>query len=69
MLDSNAAFRRIAPEGLDIYWGGYVGTADEVLLSGPLEEVGPAIAETVAREKRRHGWILDIYLLRHRGAA
>jgi precorrin-6A synthase len=66
MLDSNAAFARIPPDGLDIYWGGYVGTADEVLMSGKLEDVGEAIAETVAREKRRLGWILDIYLLKRR---
>jgi precorrin-6A synthase len=66
MLDSNAAFRRIAPDGFDIYWGGYLGTDDEVLMSGSLEEVGEEIAATVAREKRRHGWILDIYLLKRR---
>jgi precorrin-6A synthase len=69
MLDSNAAFRRIPPEGLDIYWGGNIGTANEVLMSGKLEEVGEAIAEAVAREKRRLGWILDIYLLKRRGSA
>ena len=64
MLDSNAAFRRIAPENVDIYWGSSLGSADEVLMSGPLAEIGEAIAETVAREKRRLGWIFDIYLLR-----
>ncbi len=69
MLDSNAAFRGIPPEGLDIYWGGYVGTENEVLMSGRLEDVGEAIAETVTREKRRLGWILDIYLLKRRRAA
>jgi len=70
MLDSNAAFRRIPPEGLDIHWGAYVGTADEVLMSGPLEDVGEAVADAVAREKTKHGWILDFYLLtRRRGAA
>lgn len=67
MLDSNAAFGRIAPEDWDIYWGGYLGSADEVLMSGPLAEVGEAIAETVASEKRRLGWIFDIYLLKRRG--
>ncbi len=66
MLDSNATFRRIASEGLDIYWGANLGTADEVLMSGPLEEVGEAIAQTHTREKHRLGWIFDIYLLRRR---
>ena len=66
MLNSNAAFRRIAPEGLDIYWAANLGTADEVLMSGPLEDVGETIAKTHAREKHRLGWIFDIYLLRRR---
>ncbi|MCW2318037.1 precorrin-6A synthase [Rhodoblastus acidophilus] len=68
MLDSNAAFARIDPEDFHIYWGAYLGTEHEVLMSGPLAEIGSALAETVRREKERHGWILDIYLLR-RGAA
>ncbi len=66
MLDSNAAFRRIPPEDFDIYWGSHLGSADEVLMSGALAEVGDAIAATVAREKRRLGWIFDIYLLRRK---
>jgi precorrin-6A synthase len=69
MLDSNASFRRIAPDPWDIYWGGYLGSADEKLISGPLQEVGATIAETIASEKRRFGWILDIYLLKRRGSA
>ena len=68
MLDSNAAFAQIDPEDFDIYWGAHLGTEREVLRSGSLAEIGPALAETVADLKRRHGWILDIYLLRRRGA-
>ena len=66
MLDSNAAFARIDPEDFHIYWGAYLGTEHEVLTSGPLKDIGPALAETVSREKQRHGWILDIYLLKRR---
>ena len=66
MLDSNAAFSRIAPEDVDIYWGSSLGSADEVLISGKLAEVREEIAETVAREKKRLGWIFDIYLLRRK---
>jgi precorrin-6A synthase len=69
MLDSNAAFARIDPEDFDIHWGAYLGTEHEILASGPLNEIGPALAETISRERRRHGWILDIYLLRRRHAA
>ena len=67
MLDSNAAFAEIEPEDFDIYWGAYLGTEHEVTMAGSLKEIAPALAETVFREKRRHGWILDIYLLRRRG--
>lgn len=66
MLNSNAAFSRMAPEGLDIYWGANLGSEDEVLMSGPLAEVKETISETLVREKRRRGWIFDIYLLRRR---
>jgi precorrin-6A synthase len=66
MLDSNAAFNRIDPEDFDIYWGGYLGTEDEVLMSGPLATMRARITETVRREKARHGWIFDIYMLRRR---
>ena len=66
MLDSNAAFFSIPPEDLDIYWGAYLGSPDEMLAGGPLTEVREELAERVAAAKRRHGWILDIYLLRRR---
>lgn len=69
MLDSGGAFARIAPEGIDIYWGAYLGTEDEILISGPLAEVAEEI-ERVRREAReRQGWIMDIYLLRRTRAA
>jgi precorrin-6A synthase len=64
MLDAGAAFAEIAPDGLDIYWGAYLGTEDEILISGPLAEVASEI-ERVRREAReRKGWIMDTYLLR-----
>lgn len=67
MLDSNAAFNQIDPEDFDIYWGAYLGAEHEVLMSGSLREIGAELAETVTRLKQRHGWILDIYLLKRRG--
>lgn len=66
MLDSNAAFTRINPDELDIHWGAYLGTANETLMSGSLDTVAGDIAATVALQKRRYGWIFDIYLLRRR---
>jgi precorrin-6A synthase len=65
LLDAHTTFDRFASEGLHIYWGAYVGTPDEILLSGPLT---PALASQIrsarAAARERHGWIMDTYLLR-----
>jgi precorrin-6A synthase len=66
MLDAAATFTRLDPAGLDIYWGAYLGTAGELLISGPLAEVAEKIAQARAEAKARKGWIFDIYLLRRR---
>ena len=64
MLDGDCAFKNVKDAGVDIYWGAYVGTADEILISGTLRERGPEI-EKIRRDARaRHGWIMDTYLLR-----
>lgn len=68
MLDGECAFKTLAGEDLDIYWGAYVGTPDEILLSGALSELSAKIEEIRARERRRNGWIMDTYLLCKRGA-
>ena len=52
---------------LTIYWGAYLGTADELLLAGPLDEVVEQIVQTRDEARARKGWIMDTYLLR-RGA-
>ena len=63
MLDGQCAFKGVDPE-TEIYWGAYLGTADEILVSGRLGDVAQEI-ERVRREARdRKGWIMDTYLLR-----
>ncbi|WP_370695417.1 precorrin-6A synthase (deacetylating) [Patulibacter sp.] len=64
MLDARATFAAIPAEGIDIYWGAYLGTEDELLRSGPLAEVGAEIATLRAEAKARKGWMFDTYLLR-----
>lgn len=64
MLDAGAAFVRLPPAGIEIYWGAYLGTADELLISGPLAEVAGEIVAARDEAKTRKGWIFDIYLLR-----
>jgi precorrin-6A synthase len=63
MLDARAAFA--AADGDDeIYWGAYVGTADEILISGRVRDVAERIVAAREAARERHGWIMDTYLLR-----
>lgn len=63
MLDGECSFVGCPPQ-TRIWWGAYLGTPDEILLSGTLGEVGARIVEVRAEARARHGWIMDIYLLR-----
>ena len=64
MLDAGGAFTAIPAEGVTIWWGAYVGMAEEIVIAGPLAEVSDRILATRAEARARHGWIMDIYLLR-----
>ncbi|SNQ52051.1 Precorrin-6A synthase (deacetylating) [Frankia canadensis] len=64
MLDAGTALRDLDDPDLHIYWGAYLGTDDELLLSGRVGDVGGSIARTRADARRRKGWIMDVYLLR-----
>jgi precorrin-6A synthase len=65
MLDGDDTFRRFADDdSLDIYWGAYVGTPHEILISGRLQDVAAQIVQARATAKQAHGWIMDSYLLR-----
>jgi precorrin-6A synthase len=66
MLDGDCAFKMIADQDIDIYWGAYLGTADEILVAGKLHECASKIEHLRAEAKARKGWIMDIYLLRKR---
>ena len=44
MLDGKLAFNSIDPAGIDIYWGAYLGTPDELLISGDLAKVRDSAA-------------------------
>src|SRR5690606_10205589 len=64
MLDGECSFRTLAPDGVHIWWGAYLGMAEEITIAGPLSEVGPAILRRRAEAREAHGWIMDIYILR-----
>jgi precorrin-6A synthase len=66
MLDGDCAFRQLDPGRFDIYWGAYLGTADEIVLAGPLADLSAVIVSSREAARRRKGWIMDTYLLRRR---
>jgi len=64
MLDAACAFDAVSDRDTEIFWGAYVGTEHELLVSGRLRDVAAEIVELRARARERHGWIMDVYLLR-----
>jgi precorrin-6A synthase len=68
MLDAHCSFRHIDPEGVEIFWGAYLGTPDELLVAGWLATAGAQIERVRARARERKGWIMDTYLLRRRAS-
>jgi precorrin-6A synthase len=63
MLDNHQAFRRFAGEA-EIFWGAYLGTADEILVAGPVAEVMDEIGRVRVEAQQKHGWIMDTYMIR-----
>jgi precorrin-6A synthase len=66
MLDGSCAFTTVDPVGVTLYWGAYLGTPDEILVSGPLAEVADDVVRVRAEARERKGWMFDTYLLSRR---
>lgn len=64
MLDGGGGFTALDPDGIEIWWGAYVGMPDQIICQGKLAEVGNKIVTLRAEARARHGWIMDIYILR-----
>ncbi len=67
MLDGGCAFQALPPEGVDIWWGAYLGMKEQIIEAGPLAVTGSRIMARRAAARAAHGWIMDIYMLRRRG--
>jgi precorrin-6A synthase len=67
MLDARTAFAELSDTDTDICWGAYLGTPDEILVSGPLPEVADRIVRLRAEARKRKGWVMNTSLLRRRG--
>jgi precorrin-6A synthase len=64
MLDGECSFNKVNDPGIDIYWGAYLGTDDEILVSGNLKALMYDIERVRNEAKDKKGWIMDTYLLR-----
>lgn len=66
MLDGQQTFAQIDPTGLDIYWGAYLGTPQQILIAGALADVRDDICRVRTEAAQTNGWVFDTYLLRRR---
>ena len=66
MLDGEDTWRRFADQEIDIWWGAYLGTPQEILIAGRLEDVSDEIHRVRTAARERNGWIMDTYLMRRR---
>ena len=64
MLDNHQVFRRFAGEEAEIFWGAYLGTAEEILVAGKVSEVMDEIDVKRREAQARNGWIMDTYMIR-----
>lgn len=64
MLDNHQVFRRFAGDEAEIFWGAYLGTADEILVAGKVSQVMDEIDVKRREAQARNGWIMDTYMIR-----
>jgi len=62
-LDNYESYRRIKEE-VTIYWGAYLGTQRQVVLSGKLSEVKEKITNLRRELRKKFGWIMELYFLK-----
>ncbi|MES0067660.1 precorrin-6A synthase (deacetylating) [Mesorhizobium sp. M0074] len=67
MLDGKCAFNTLDDNDVTVHWGAYLGTPDEIVISGRIGDVGDKIVSTREQARRKKGWIMDTYLLRKPG--
>ena len=69
MLDDGTGLAALLARGLagelerplHIHWAAYLGTPDEMLVAGRLNEVGSGILSARAEARARKGWVMDIF--------
>ncbi len=66
LLDNYLTYKNYVNSDLYIYWGAYLGSNDEVSISGPLRSVIEDILRKRIELKRQKGWIMETYILRQK---
>ena len=66
MLDGEQAFESVLEEDCEIFWGAYLGSEQELAITGELREMHAEIKRVREEARAREGWIMDTYLLRRR---
>lgn len=69
LLDNYSTYKHFKDAALDIYWGGYLGTEDEILVSGKIKDVIEEIKKIRRESKNKKGWLMDTYILRRKEGA
>jgi len=64
LLDGEDTYRRFTGQDMEIYWGAYLGTPDEILIAGKLADVADDIHRRRTEARRANGWIMDTYVMR-----
>jgi precorrin-6A synthase len=66
LLDDGTGLASVLDRELDIHWGAYLGTPNQMLRAGSVREIGATLLEVRRAARARKGWIMDTYLLRRR---
>ncbi|BAP45463.1 precorrin-6A synthase (deacetylating) [Pseudomonas sp. LJDD11] len=64
MLDAGNGLHSLVDQDLEVYWGAYLGTEDEILVSGKLHDVVQDIERLREQARAANGWIMDTCLLK-----
>lgn len=64
MLDAETSFTTLIGQGFEIFWGAYLGSDDELLIAGPLDDVADEIVRVRNEARAANGWMFDTYLVR-----
>ncbi|MBV8409593.1 MAG: precorrin-6A synthase (deacetylating) [Alphaproteobacteria bacterium] len=66
LLDGEDTYRRFADQDVDIWWGAYLGTPDEILIKGKVADVSDEIRRSRHAAREANGWMMDTYVMRRR---